>query len=399
MKVSIHTYVFYPERFLINELAQSFVQRNIEIQVSTGLPNYPKGDFYPGYTLTKGPYEDTYDGIPIKRYPVTPRKKGFALLSINYLTHIIAGSLNSFRLRNGDWAFVFATSPLTTAIAAIFWAKLNNAKVCIWLQDLWPDSIAAVGATSKSNIIYRIVGRAVRWIYKHTDLILVQSPAFLDNLQEFGYRGPSYVVPNWAPAINYDDIRQLKWVPETTDALKVVFAGNIGHAQSIDTIVQAASLVSSQNIHIYLVGDGSDLERIKKIILEKKLENITILGRHPLEEMPSLFRWADVLLVSLRDDPIFAATVPGKVQAYMAAGKPILACMNGAGAQLVEKAKCGLAAPAEDANALANCLTEFKSMSSQERKILGDNAISYFYQNFQKDRIIDQILEYLVRHR
>lgn len=399
MKITLHTYVFFPERFLINEFAEGLIERNIPVVVSTGLPNYPKGDFFPGYSLLKGPYNESYSGIPIKRYPITPRKKGFILLSINYLSHILSGSLNSFRLGRAEWAFVFGTSPITTAIAAIVWAKLHNAKICIWLQDLWPDSIAAVGATSRNNFIYKIIGHVVRWIYKHTDLILVQSPGFYKNLQEFGYLGPSYLVPNWAPSIDFSSIKHLAWLPQSNDSLKVVFAGNIGRAQAIDTVVRAAAQVQNDGVHLYLVGDGSDLERINAFVDENNIKNVTTLGRRPLEEMPSLFAWADILLVSLKDDPIFAATVPGKVQAYMAAGKPLMASLSGIGADLIETAKCGLTAPAENADELAKRLREFKSMSSTDRQTLGDNARSYFYENFRKDRIIDQIIEHLERHR
>lgn len=398
MKITLHTYVFYPERFLINDLALSLKERDIPVVVSTGLPNYPEGEFFPGYSL-KGPYTDSYSGVPIKRYPVTPRKKGFARLAINYLSHIFAGSLNSVRLGPADWAFVFGTSPLTTAIAAIVWAKIYNAKVCIWLQDLWPDSIAAVGATSKNNLIYKIVGWIVRWIYKHTDLVLVQSPGFFANLQEFGFRGPSYLVPNWAPSIDFSSLKELNWLPPSTNSLKVVFAGNIGRAQAIDTVVSAAAQLEAEGVHLYLVGDGSDLERINTFIRQNKIQNVTTLGRRPLEEMPSLFAWADVLLVSLKDDPIFAATVPGKVQAYMAAGKPLMASLSGIGAELIKTAQCGLTSPAENADELAKRLREFNSMSPPERQKLGENARKYFYDNFRKDKIVDQILELLEKHK
>lgn len=399
MKINIFTYVFWPEQFLINEMVEVVSNKN-RVQVLTGLPNYPKGEFNTGYSILKGPYQENYNSSVIYRYPIFPRKKGFPRLVLNYISHLISASVAQFRLPKADWAFVFATSPITTAIPAILWAKLNKAKTCIWLQDLWPDSVAAVGATQRLSFLYKILGFVVRWIYKHTDLILIQSPGFADNLKEFGYDGPAFVVPNWAPGLNFEDTVIPKWLENLPKKFTITFAGNVGKAQAIDTVIAAAQKLSkNENIQFLIVGDGSELDRVKKISQECSLQNIHFFGRRPIEDMPGLFSVSDALLVSLKKDPIFAKTIPSKIQAYMAAGKPILASLDGVGSDVITKANCGFSSPAEDANVLAESILRMSGYTVEKRADFGRNAKNYFTENFRKDFIIEQILKYLEQHK
>jgi len=400
MNLNIFTYVFWPEQFLVNELAETLVKEGHQVQVMTGLPNYPQGDFYPGYDVKKGPYLQEHLGIAIRRYPIFPRKKGFPRLALNYLSHFVGGIFTQYYLPKANWAFVFATSPITTAIPALFWAKLNGAKVCIWLQDLWPDSVAAVGATSRKSLFYKLAGYIVQWIYNRTDLILVQSPGFLENLKEFNYSGPRHVVPNWAPELDFSNSTKPTWLNEKKEQFLVTFAGNVGKAQAIDTVIEAArALKLEPHVRFAIVGDGSELTRIKELSQRENLTNLDFYGRKPLSDMPGLFIESDALLVSLKKDPIFARTIPSKVQAYMASGKPLIASLDGVGAQVVTEARCGLTCPAEDAKALAEAILKLSRTEPQVRQQMGDNAKRYFYENYQKNRIIGQILEYLERYK
>lgn len=400
MKISLFSYVFWPEQFLINELVRDLDKSKISINVLTGLPNYPAGEFFEGYTLTKGPYVQHHYGAMIRRYPIVPRKKGFFWRILNYGSHLLGALLAQFSLSKADWAFVFATSPITTAIPAIIWAKLNHAKVCIWLQDLWPESVLAVGAASRKSLIYKVLGKIVSWIYQRTDLILIQSPAFKDNLNEYGYNGPVHVVPNWAPDVNYQSTNTPAWLLDLPTKFTVTFAGNVGIAQAVDTVIEAAIILkSNSDIQFAIVGDGSELARIKEIVQKHALSNVYFFGRRPLEDMPALFRRSGVLLVSLRDDLIFAKTIPSKIQAYMASGKPLIASLNGAGADIILEAKCGFSVPAEDGECLAEAIEKMALLSEEDRRILGDNARSYFYENYRKDRIIEQIISYLERYK
>lgn len=399
LKINLFSYVYWPEQFLINEFVQ-MAAKSHEVTVLTGLPNYPKGHFFDNYSITQGPYNQNHENAEVFRYPVVPRKKGFKWLIVNYLSHIFGASLRQFSLPKADWAFVFATSPITTAIPAIIWAKLNGAKVCIWLQDLWPDSVAAVGATQRSSLLYNILGLVVRWIYKRTDLILIQSPGFADNLKEFGYKGPSYVVPNWAPGLDFEKSIVPTWAELIPQKFTVTFAGNVGKAQAIDTVIDAArALKTHKDIQFLIVGDGSELERVKQIAQTQKLSNVLFFGRRPMEDMPGLFKKSDALLVSLKKDPIFARTIPSKVQAYMAAGKPLIGSLDGVGNQILSEARCGFSAGAEDSEALAQAILRMSQLSEEERGKLGHQAREYFIQNYQKDHVIGQILAYLEKHK
>lgn len=370
-----------------------------DVHVLTGLPNYPKGDFYDGYSIGKGPYRQDLQKIKIIRYPILPRKKGFLRLMVNYLSHFFGASWSQKKLPPADWAFVFATSPITTVIPAIIWARLNNAKVCVWLQDLWPDSVAAVGATSRKSILYKILGFIVSWIYKRVDLMLVQSPGFLDNLKEFGYEGPSYVVPNWAPGLDFEKALIPPWLESLPPRFTVTFAGNVGKAQAIDTVISAAEKLSSYDeIQFVIVGDGSELERVRTKAKQQGMTNLHFFGRRPLTDMPGLFKRSDALLVSLKKDPIFSRTIPSKVQAYMAAGKPLIGSLDGVGHQVILDSQSGFSAPADDSDQLAERILQMSKLTLDNRQQLGRNAHSYFYENYRKDRIIGQIIRHLEQH-
>ncbi len=395
MRIAIHSYVFYPEQFLINELAEELAARGHDIQVFTGLPNYPRGEFFPGYSFLRGPFRETHGRVCVVRYPIVPRKKGFKFLALNYLSHFISGLLNLPRLRRVDLHFIFATSPITTAIPAIIRAKLTGAKVCLWLQDLWPDSVAAVGALGRKSLAYKVIGTVVRWIYRHVDIMMIQSPGFEENLREFGFRGETVVIPNWAPSINYQSQQTPVWLERfPRGSFTVTFAGNIGKAQAIDTILDAAvELQKYSDIKFAIVGDGSDKNIAEVFVRDHKLENVIFFGRQSLEDMPALFRQSSALLVSLSDVPIFAKTIPSKVQAYMAAGKPLLGSLNGVGAKIIDQARAGLVSPALDSKGLAEKILLMKSLSSEAREEMGKNARSYFEQHFLKAKVIDQIEE------
>jgi glycosyltransferase involved in cell wall biosynthesis len=399
MRINLFTYVFWPEQFLINEMVAE-VSKLSKVTILAGLPNYPKGEFYPGYCLSQGPYEEFFQNAKVIRYPILSRKSGFVRLVLNYLSHILGALARMNKLPKADWAFVFATSPITTAIPAILWAKLNNAKVCIWLQDLWPDSVAAVGATNRNSFLYKTLGVVVRWIYKHTDLILIQSPGFADNLKEFGYKGPVYVVPNWAPGLDFENTTKPEWHKNLPLKFTITFAGNVGKAQAIDTVIAAAlELSQNENVQFFVVGDGSELERVQKISKENSLRNVHFFGRRPIEDMPGLFAASDALLVSLKKDPIFSKTIPSKIQAYMAAGKPILASLDGVGSDVILKSNSGFSSPAEDAKALADSILKMAESSVEKRAEFGRNAKSYFNENFRKDQVIKQMISLLEQYK
>jgi glycosyltransferase involved in cell wall biosynthesis len=393
MRLVIFSYVFYPEKFLINSLAIQLSKRH-EIIISTGLPNYPEGFFYSNYGLLKGPYSEFYGDISIKRYPMLPRGKSFIGLALNYLSHILGGIMNIFRLGSADCVFVFATSPIMTAIPAILYAKWRKVPVVIWLQDLWPESFLAVTGRPKDSVLAQILGVMVRWIYKNTDIILIQSPDFKQNLEEYGFSGEVHWIPNWAP--EEDKFQsEPEWVEEIPENKFVVtFAGNIGHAQKLETLLLAAEkLEGHEDIFFAIVGDGVAKKELNNRF--SSLSNVKFFGRRPVEDMSALFRRSSALLVMLKDDPVFSLTLPSKVQSYMQAARAIIGSLNGVGARVIENHEVGRAVPAEDVGALVEVLLQFSKMSPEKLKKLGDNAYESYIEHYEQDKVIKKIEELL----
>lgn len=387
MNIKIFSYVFWPEKFLINSLAQFLSQRH-DVETITGLPNYPEGNIKKGYSIIRGPYEESFNGIQIKRFPIIPRKKGFFFLILNYLTNLIFSCLRVFTVKKGDCVLVFATSPIFTAIAAVLYSKLRRVPLIIWLQDLWPESFNAItGINNKAlNYFLEII---VRFIYKNTDVMMIQSEEFRKNLLKYNFKGKVFWVPNWAN--EEKSSQKVEWLDSINfKPYTITFAGNIGKAQSLETLIDTASLLKDRNDILFLiVGDGSELENLKN--KAKGFDNIIFTGRKPSEDMENLFKKSYALLAMLKKDPAFSLTIPSKIQSYMRGGKPILSSMDGAGSQLVENYELGFSSPAENALELKNNILKMVNMKIDTyQKICGNN--SYLYnQKFKASEVQSQI--------
>lgn len=378
---------------------ESLVKRGIKVEVLTGKPNYPEGVISPGYCIWDCQREH-WNGAILHRVPLIPRGRNsrFGLL-VNYLSFIFSGLIFGpwlLRGRSYDVIFVYGVSPILQAIPALFLGWLKGGKVIIWIQDLWPESLSATGHVLNRHII-GAVRQVVRFIYCYADLLLVQSRAFEKPVRALASGTPIIYYPN-----SVDDTFAVSVIGQTPhvhglgDGFSVMFAGNIGTAQAVGVMVEAASLLKEYaDIHLVILGDGSCREEMLRMVQQRGLTNLHLPGRFPLETMPSFMRKASALLVTLADQPIFAATVPSKVQAYMAAGRPIIACLNGEGARLVVEAEAGLATSAENPRALADTILHLYRLSPSERKKMGDNGRRYYQDHFGHDLLIDQLLGHL----
>ena len=392
MRILIISQYFWPESFIINQLATTLVEQGHKITVLTGKPNYPDGDIFDGYTQ-QGVIKERYKGVDIIRVPLKPRGKGGGkALLINYFSFIMSGLFKFPTLVKGkkfDIIFVFAPSPITSAIPAILLKYIKRTHLAIWVQDLWPESLSATGFI-KNKIILKMVQYLVKVIYYYADTLLVQSQAFIEPVTQLSNKGKVVYFPN---IVNDDERKGLPSKPnnvpnELLEQLDrdfcVLFAGNIGQAQSIETLIAAAEKVKHiPEIKLIIVGSGSALAWAKHEVEQKQLHNVIFTGRYPAEVMPFLFAKAKGLLVTLRDQDIFSYTVPSKVQAYMCAGRPIIAGINGEAARVVAEAKSGLVCPAEDSTGLANKISQLFYMSESEREIMGKNGRRYFLAHFE----------------
>lgn len=398
MRVLIISQYFWPESFRINEIALTLLEKGVEVEVLTGKPNYPYGEVFTGYRAW-GCQRETYQGINVNRIPLFPRGGGGWRLALNYLSFIVSGLIFApWMLRNKkyDVIFVYAPSPIFQAIPASFLGWLKGCPVALWVQDLWPESAQATGYISNLRLL-KLIESMVHFVYQHTDLLLVQSKAFLAPVARLA-KGKSIVYyPNSVESTFYDfPAVSLPVIPGLADGFTVLFAGNVGVGQAVEVIVGAAEILRDYpDINFVVLGKGSRWDWMCKQIEIRGLSNLHLAGSYPVETMPGLMRQAAVLLVTLADQPIFAATIPNKIQAYMAVGKPILACLNGEGARIVREADAGLAVPAEDAVALADGVLSLYKMSAKEREKIGQNGRVYFREHFDHDRLADQLVDHL----
>jgi glycosyltransferase involved in cell wall biosynthesis len=398
MRVLVISQYFWPENFRINEIADAVYSLGHEVDVMTGKPNYPEGKIFSGYS-SWSVKKETWKNILIYRLPILARgKKSAFRLALNYLSYILSGLLFApflLKKKKYDVIFVYGVSPIFQVIPASFLGWLKGVPVVLWVQDLWPQCAEATGYI-KSGLLLNILEKFVKFSYLHTDLILVQSQAFIEPVSKLAPNIPVLYYPNSVDK-NFYDPKQL--VVADINSLKsgftVLFAGNVGEAQSMETIASAAKkLLPYPEIKIVIIGSGSKIDWLSNEIKQKSLNNIFLEGRYPVEIMPTLMRQASVLLVSLTDQPIFSLTVPNKIQAYLAVGRPIIACLNGEGARIVEEAKAGLSVKAEDAIALANAILSMYQMSDKELLQMGDNGRTYFKANFDEDSLINDLIKH-----
>lgn len=397
MRLLLISQYFWPENFRINDLVKGFREKGHDITILTGIPNYPAGRFFDGYGIFRKVVED-YHGARVLRVPLIPRGKGGSVsLVLNYLSFALSSTLfvPFLSLQKFDVIFVYQLSPVTVAIPALAFRKLSGIPLFCWVQDLWPESLSATGAV-KSQRLLNLVGELVKFIYRRCDHILVSSKGFIPSVKRMGGR-PDRInyFPNTAELLYASEQRKgdLPAGVSLPQGFIVMFAGNIGAAQDFGTILGAAERVRDyKDIHWVVLGDGRMADWVRKEAQDRKLSSsFHLLGRYPLEDMPNFFAMADVMLVTLKRELIFSLTVPGKVQSYLAFGKPIIAALDGEGGQIVEEAGAGLSCPAEDPKALADAVETMYAMMDSARKEMGERGIRYFHAHFERQMLIDRL--------
>lgn len=397
VRVLIVSQYFYPESFRINDLVDRLIKKDHQVLVLTGLPNYPNGKLYSHYSFIQGPWSESVNGVQILRVPIFPRGKGQRIsLILNYLSFVISALIFGLpRLRKFgpfDSIFVWASSPLTAAIPGIIYGLWTGNKPHIWIQDLWPESISSVGAI-KNNRMIQFIGQIVRWIYSHSANLYIQSKDFYPSLKQWGAKDEQIIyLPNWADRIFEE--ASIENTPgdqnSTSSIFQILFAGNLGHAQDLWTILDAVELLPKEaSIQFHFIGNGSCRSRLQEEISNRKLHSrVKLFASRPLHEMPRLYQCYDALLVSLIPDDHLQKVLPSKVQSYLVSGKPILAMADGETKRVITESGSGYVCSAGDARGLAeNCLLLAK-LSLSERKTLGDNGRSYYWRHYSAEEQI-----------
>jgi glycosyltransferase involved in cell wall biosynthesis len=400
MRILVVTQYFWPENFRINELVAELVRRGNQVTVLTGLPNYPDGRVFREFRESPEGFSG-YFGAEIVRVPMWPRGSGRLSLLLNYLSFLLFASIGGawkLRRREYDVIFVFEPSPVTVGIPAIVLRRLKRAPLLFWVLDQWPETLAAVGAV-KSPRVLRTVGKLVSFIYNRCDAVLAQSKSMVELVAK--YTQPSkrvHYFPNWTEAMQ--DPREVQRAPELPariDSFDIMFAGNIGESQDFGAILAAAELLRSETrVRWVVVGDGRMAAWVRDEIARRGLAaNVLMLGRHAPERMPSFYRCADALLLSLRDEPVFALTVPGKLQSYLAVGVPVLGMLNGDGARIIEEAGAGFTCAAGDSAGLADAVRRLIALPAEKRARMAEAGRSYAKREFDRDRLISTLEQHM----
>jgi glycosyltransferase involved in cell wall biosynthesis len=401
-RVLLVSQYYWPESFTITSEVARLAHEGFEVTVLTGQPNYPEGRIFAGYSAFSI-RQELVEGIEVIRVPLVPRGHGSGLrLILNYLSFMVSGLLIApfiLRGRRFDVVFVFGLSPLIQALPAILISKIKRAGLVLWVQDLWPESLSATGFV-RSPVLLGIVRLTIRFIYRNCTVILVQSDAFRAPVAALSPpKARIEYVPNSGQSFEKnarpsDAARKLG--EQIGQSFSVVFAGNLGRAQGLDTVLEALELLRDlPEVQVYLVGSGSLDEWLEQ---ERSRRNLTMLhlpGRFGPTDMPEILSNASALLVSLRKEEIFSLTVPSKMQTYLSVGRPIIASLDGEGARILSEAGAGLAAPAGDPSALASAIRCMASLQPTERSAMGLSGQRYFDRHFAPDRITALLSENL----
>ena len=295
-----------------------------------------------------------------------------------------------------DVVFVNQLSPVMMAWAGIAYKKKHHKKMLLYCLDLWPESLIA-GNIGRGSFIYKYFHRVSEKVYLQADEILVTSRLFRSYFKEHFRISDNtiFYLPQYAEALFTPEVCQK--LPDGN--IDLLFAGNIGAAQSIPTFLQAAKETQDiKNLFWHFVGEGSELQSCKKLAEELKLDRVIFHGKKPLEEMPSYYAKADAMLVGLMKDPVLSLTLPGKVQTYLAAGKPIIGSADGETEEVIKASNCGFCSPAEDASALALNVRRFCEEFDSLAKFFSVNAVKFYEENFKKEQFFSVLEKKLAEY-
>ena len=407
MRILLLSQWYPPEpQELISDLAESLRNCGHEVTVLTGFPNYPSGKIYPGYRLGLYQREDL-NGIPVIRVPLYPNHSHSAFKRVlNYVSFAVAATLlGAWLVPRVDVVYVIHP-PLSVAGPAWVLSRLLGVPFAYDIQDMWPETLRATGMLNSDRVL-GFVGWIAKWVYRRAAAIRVISPGFRDNLVGKGVPAAKiHVVSNWVDTEFYQPTEANALLAERvglTGGFNVMFAGVIGMAQGLETVLHAAALLKDlPDVRFVLVGDGADLQRLQAQARDERLNNVRFLGRYPAEDMSGLYALADVLLIHLRNDPLFRITIPHKTFAYLASAKPILAAVEGDVADVIIQANAGLTCPPSNPQALATTVRRLYHMSAEQRREYGENGRLVACRCYSRSYLVPQVakvLEQITRER
>lgn len=387
MKILVVCQHFYPENFRINDICFSLVEKGHDVTVLTGLPNYPKGKVLKDYKFFKN-RNQIINGVKIKRCSLVGRGNNIISMMINYIWFAFFGSLKAlFMKKDFDIVYVYQLSPITMTWPAIIVKKIKKIPLIIHCLDQWPVSITT-GGISKKSFVYKILTKISIDAYNCADLITISSKSFKNYFEnELKIKNKGFIyLPSYAES-DYEINKTIK-----NKTFDIVFAGNIGPAQSVETIIECAKVLKkNKDIVFHIVGDGLSKSDCEKLSKKYKLKNCIFYGYHDVSEMPYYYELADAFIITMVNNEVVNSTLPAKIQSYMLAGKPIYGAVSGEVKLVIEEANCGLCSESLDYKSLAkNILDTYQD--SKKLKLWKNNSITYYKNNFEKDACIQDLI-------
>ena len=397
MRILIITQYYWPENFRINEVSEELIKLGHKVYILTGYPNYPKGEIYSEFKKNYKKFSK-YKGAVIIRVPILSRKKNNLNLALNYISFLLSSIfVGYFKLKGKEFDLIFTCqlSPVTIGITSAFFAKIRKIPQVFWVQDLWPDTLVALNIMTK-NWQINLFKNLVNWIYSRCDLILAQSENILKEIKKYSsVKNNIYYFPTWGESDLFLKIAPPAPEIKPKDIFTILFAGNIGEAQDFPNLINAVQDMIVNNVinfRIILIGDGSKKEwvkmEVKKLNIEKYFE---FYNSYPLERMPSFFRHADALIVSLLNKKVFNMTIPGKIPFYLGSGIPIIGMICGAGAEVIKKSKGGWVCDSGDYLNLSKIIQNIILLEKEELKKIGIKGKEYANKEFSKQTLINKL--------
>lgn len=378
-RILVVSQYFYPETFKINEVASSMASAGYEVDVVTGLPDYPTGTI-PAKYLNGQFRDENYEGVNVHRVTTFARRTGPIFRLINYLSFAFSASRYIKRLKKKyDIVFIYQLSPVTMIYPAL---KAEGKKI-VYCLDIWPESVKAMHINEK-NPLFTVTHKISKYLYNRVDKVVVSSSSFRRYLNEV----------NSVPFVN------MKYLPQHADDMlykecgskrllnddgkfHFIFTGNIGKVQDVETIVRAAILAKKRKSFVVdIIGDGSNLNSIKLLSRELHADNVIFHGRQSYELMPQYYHEADCCILSLKNDSKIGLTIPTKLQTYMSSGRPILSAIDGDSKKIIQDARCGVSVHASNVEDLAEEMDRFLSYSKDEMTAMGDHSRKYYKNHF-----------------
>ena len=396
MRILVISQYFWPESFRINEIVKFLRDNNHEVDILTGIPNYPEGKLFDEYKLDKKKY-NSYHGASIFRIPVFLRRDGRQIfLFFNYISFIFSSIIYGFfllRNKKYDIVFSFATSPLTSSLPAIFFSKIKGCKSFVWVLDMWPDILLELNIL-KNNYFYKIISEISKFIYRNFDYILCQSKSFQERIYSYNNNNNNIYFPAWSESIEKTEKKITKY--DNDKSFKIVFTGNIGEAQNFDKVIKAViSLKNYDDIKWIIVGSGRELKNIKEIIRKEGIKNFILEGKKNIEDINYYHSIANALFVSLKSGEAISSTIPGKLQTYLKANKFILGMVKGESKKIIEESGIGICVDPDSPDELVKSILYLKSHPEILEKINNSNlGTDYLEKNFNKDLILRKLIKY-----